>query len=253
MFGKNFSYLIVVSIAAVTMTVAPASATTITTYSTLASWQAMTSGEALMDFNTGILGNAAVQFSGLGGFAIAIDDPAANSWQNFGTGKAAYVFINSTTSVPYIHIALLTPVNAFGLNVFSANPNALVFTISADTASTYLKGNGTPYSVATNAIGNPPAFFGVTSDTPITFIDLTLQGAPLSSWEFVDNFRTAQAMDPTPEAATFLLIGSGLVGIMALRKRTVKHKPAPQTNPVLVGQASWPVFPPTFPNTRIAQ
>jgi len=232
MFGKNFSYLIVVGIAAVTITVAPASATTITTYSTLASWQAMTGGEALMDFNTGILSNAAVQFSGLGGFAIAIDDPAVNSWQNFGTGKAAYVFINSTTSVPYIHIALLTPVNAFGLNVFSANPNALAFTVNVDTAATYSKGNGTPYSVATYNIGTAPAFFGVTSDTPITYIDLTLTGAPLSAYEFVDNFRTAQAAQ-TPEAATLLLIGSGLVGIMALRRRRL--------------------LAPTFPNTRTAQ
>lgn len=223
MFGKNFSYLIVAGIAAVTMTVAPASATTITTYSTLASWQAMTSGATFMDFENGSL----AQFSGLGGgTAIAIQDTNQYSWMNFGTNKAAFINLNSPTTMPYIRIAPSSSVTAFALNIFSANPNALTFSVSVN--------SGTPFTVSTNAIGNPPGFIGVTSDTPITSIDLMLQNVASNSgaYEFVDNFRTAQA-DQTPEVATLLLIGSGLVGMMAIRKRRLLAS--------------------TFPNTRIAQ
>jgi threonine dehydrogenase-like Zn-dependent dehydrogenase len=64
---------------------------------------------------------------------------------------------------------------------------------------------------------------GVTSDTPIASLDLTLQGSTFNgdSVALVDNFQfgnAAQDMSQAPEAATFLLIGSGLIGIAILKK-----------------------------------
>ncbi len=230
MFRNNFRFLIVLSIVAVALTVAPVCATTIQTYTDLASWQAATSPLLLMDFENGSLGNASAQFSGMGGGSLFVQDTNAFSWMNFGTGKAAAIVVQSLTPIQYIHVDLFTPVTAFALNVFTANPNALSFTI---------KYNGTSsYAVPTPASGTP-AFFGVTSDTLITSIDLTLQGPSVGAYEFVDNFRTGTAMaqdTQAPEAATFLLIGSGLIGLMALRKRIMKNRPERrplQNNPVL--------------------
>ena len=230
MFRNTYRFLIVLSVVVLALTVAPACATTITTYNNLASWQAATSPLLLMDFENGSLGNASVQFSGLGGGSLFVQDTTAASWMNFGTGKAATVIVQSLTPIPYIHIVLNTPVTAFALNAFTANPNALSFTV------TY---NGTlSYTVPTPASGTP-AFFGLTSNTLITSIDLTLQGPSVGAYEFVDNFRTgtASAQDAqAPEAATFLLIGSGLIGLMALRKRIMKNQldvRRLQNNPVL--------------------
>jgi hypothetical protein len=85
--------------------------------------------------------------------------------------------------------------------------------------------------VATNPNPNT-AFWGITSDTAITSADLTLQGTTFngSSHELLDNFRFGAAggagnLSEAPEAGTYLLIGSGLIGLMLLRK-TLPVKPA---------------------------
>jgi hypothetical protein len=132
---------------------------------------------------------------------------------DFGTHKAAYINTNSAPT-PTIRILLPSSVTAFGFYLFSANPNALTFTI-ATLSNTF--------TVATHPTPTP-AFFGATSDTPFNMIDVTLAGAPGGAYELLDNFRfgTTQ-VDPTPEAATFLLIGSGLVGMMAFRKRIMRQ------------------------------
>jgi hypothetical protein len=68
------------------------------------------------------------------------------------------------------------------------------------------------------------AFWGVTSDSAISSLDLTLQGTAYdgSTSALLDNFRygtsAAQGMSEAPEAGTFLLIGSGLIAIAALKK-----------------------------------
>jgi hypothetical protein len=228
MFGKHFRFLTVLSIAALGTTVAPASAASITTYTNLANWLAVSSGDQLIDFENGSLTNGfGVQFTGLG---IGTIDTSITSWMNFGTVTAAFINPNSTPT-PSIRILLPTPVTAFGLNLFSANPNGMGFTISLlSTPFTLATTNGSPNGTSTST------FFGVTSDTPFSIIDVALLGAPGGTYELVDNVRFGTAQlpaDPTPEAATFLLIGSGLIGLMVLRKRMLKNKPALQTNPVL--------------------
>ncbi len=230
MFGKTISFMIALSIAA--LTVAPASATTIATYTDLASWTAASSGIQLLNFENGCLTSClGVSFAGLGGGGagtLGIQDTTGISWMNFGTGKAAYINTN-TASTPIIHIVLPTSVTSFGFNLFTANPNALAFTINTLSST---------FNVATNPTPTA-AFFGATSDTPFNRIDVKLLGAPVGTYEFIDNFQfgtalvTAPPVDPTPEAATFLLIGSGLIGLMGLRKRIMKNKTVLQSNPVL--------------------
>lgn len=224
MFRNNLRLLIVLTIAALALSVAPACATTITTYNSLASWAAVSNEAHLIDFENGSLAGFGVSFTGLSG-ALGILDTTGSFW-DFGTHKAAYINTNSAPT-PTIHIVLPASVTAFGLYLFSGNPNGLTFTIGTLSNT---------FSVATNPTPTP-AFFGATSDTPFNTIDITLAGAPGGAYELIDNFRfgTSQ-VDPTPEAATFLLIGSGLIGIMALRKRIAKNKRSPrplEDSPVL--------------------
>jgi len=207
----------VLSIVALALTVAPACATTITTYTSLASWQAAASVVTLIDFENGCQTNCfGAVFTGMLG-TFGVQDTSTTSWMNFGTINALYINKNSA-SIPTIRIVLPTPVTAFSLNGFTANPNALNLTITI---------LSTPFTIATNPLSTP-AFFGVTSDTAFTTIDISLPGGSVGTYEFIDNVRFGTAQlptDPVPEAATFLLIGSGLIGIMALRKRIMKNKP----------------------------
>jgi hypothetical protein len=225
MFRNNLRFLIVLTIAALALSVTPACATPITTYSSLASWTAAANEAHLIDFENGSLTAFGVSFTGLSG-TIGVVDTTGTSWMDFGTHKAAYINTNSAPT-PTIHIVLPAAVTAFGFYLFSANPNALTFTVTT---------LSTPFSVATNPTPTP-AFFGATSDTPFIMIDVTLTGAPGGTYELIDNFRfgTSQ-IDQAPEAATFFLIGSGLIGLMALRKRIMR-----------------PGRKLTFPNTRTAQ
>jgi hypothetical protein len=229
MFGKKISLMIALGIAALALTGATASATTIARYDDLASWQAVVSpGAQLVNFENGCLTNCfGASFTGLTG-TIGIYDTTAASWINFGTGKAAFINTNSAAT-PTIRILLPTLVTAFGFNLFTANPNALTFTINTLSNTFSVNTNPTP----------TPAFFGATSDTAFNFVDVTLSGAPAGAFELIDNFQFGTALvaappaDPTPEAATFLLIGSGLIGLMGLRKRIMKNKTGLQSNPVL--------------------
>ena len=87
MFGKKFGLLAVLSIAALTLTVAPVSATSITTYTDLATWTAASSGTQLIDFENGALGANGVSFTGLSG-SLGVFDTSLYTWMNYGTYKA---------------------------------------------------------------------------------------------------------------------------------------------------------------------
>jgi len=231
MFARKISLMIALSIAALTLT-STASATTIATYTDLASWTAATSLLTSMNFEDGSLANSAVQFSELGGGlnAIAVIDTTISQYWNYGTFKAAGVTFHSIP-LPSIHVHLSSPANSFAFNVFSSGSNGQTFGVNV---------NGTSfYTIATGLPNAGPSFFGFTSGTTVSDIDLTIPGGVLDTMAFVDNFRTGTALvtappaDQTPEAATFLLIGSGLIGLMGLRKQIMKNKSALQVTPAL--------------------
>jgi hypothetical protein len=240
MFGKNVHVSIVLSVAALALIIAPASATTIKTYTDLPAWQAATTPLDCMNFETGVLNDGSVAFGGLGGATVGTFDTSnpQNPWYDFHTGTAAFINIGVVANLPAIKATLSTPVTALAFNLFSGNPNGLSFTVNVFTAATYAQGAGTPYTVTTSPLGGAAAFFAITSDAPLTFIDFGLQGPPQGAYEFIDNFRTGTASvqatpADAPEAATFLLIGSGLVGLMGLRKRILKNKSVRQVTPAL--------------------
>lgn len=215
----KFGAIFLSTVLTLAVMITPAYSTTITSYSTSASWLAATTGVTTDDFsglapagsytiyNSGIFQNG-VEFIGLSG-TTGVGDTSSGffgSFANFGTGDAGWV--SGTTGVT---ITLPTPVTAFGINLF-ASPVGTTYTVST---------LATPFTVPT-ATSAPPTFFGVTSDTPFSSVNLTIPSG--TTYAFFDNFSfgTAQVQgggggDTVPEAGTFFLIGAGLVGFAAFR------------------------------------
>ena len=223
---RNFRVLSLLALATLAWIVTPAYSTTLTAYTDLASFNAATSSDQTITFTgkspgtiTSYPGGVSypdVQFFGIT-TALNVVDTTTFSWYSFGTGEALMQPTNSISGVPYIHVVFTNPVTAFGSNLFSYSSAGMSFSITVPGATQQL--------VNTSATA-PATFWGVTSDTPITSVDFQLQGTtPTSnSVAFLDNFiyGTASAGPPpdqTPEAATLLLIGSGLIGLACFRKR----------------------------------
>jgi hypothetical protein len=239
---REFRVLLLLALAALVWNATPAYSTVLNTYTDLASWQAATSGVLTANFEgltpgfpstyyntpTGVSSYPNVDFIGYSSTGVSdlqVFDTTASMFFNFGTGGALGHLMdrpNSGSPLPYVHVAFLTPVTAFATDLFTASPTMLSYSINL---------LGTSFTAPTNDKPTP-AFWGVTSDTPISSVDFTLQGTAFNggSYAFLDNFRygTAQAQGPppdVPEAATLVMIGSGLIGLAYMRKRIKPTQP----------------------------
>ena len=210
---------------AVVLMTTPAYSATVTTYNNLSSWQAAVSGVQSINFEGLVQSepetvlsspytNDGVQFIGLSGSTIAAFDTSYYTWSNYGTNDA----LVAQGSTPALQINLPTGTTAFSLNLFNSNGSSP----SSFTATLF----STPYTVPTfNA--PTPGFFGVTSDTAISSVTFSLaSNGGYYAWFDNVNFGTAQVSggdggdgSQTPEAGTFLLIGSGLLALAITRRR----------------------------------
>ncbi len=101
---------------------------------------------------------------------------------------------------------------AFGVNLMTTGYAGQSFKITLS--------DGESFTAPTFA--NPtPGFFGLTASAAITYIDFTLSGAPSGTSMLLDNFEIGTVgASPTPEAASFAMIGSGLIALTILRRRS---------------------------------
>jgi hypothetical protein len=214
----KFRALFLFTLFTLAVMVTPAYSTTITSYSSSATWVAATTGVVTTDdFTgygtpgafavTGAIFQNGVEFVGLTG-STGIADTTMASYYNFGTGAAG--FVSNSQNPITVTISLPTPVTAFSLNLFT-NPTAVTYTVTT---------LSTPFTVPTFVVPTP-AFFGVTSDT--AFSTVTLSAPAGLNYAFFDNFSfgTAQTQDSgqVPEAGTFFLIGTGLIGFAVFRTK----------------------------------
>jgi len=216
----------------------PAYATTITTYSDPAIWAAATTpGYQTVTFEgltapltvtnyysaSGVTADGAefIGYTSAGVSDIQVIDTGISTWYNDGTGDALIQNMdrpNSSSPLPHINIVLPANVTALGLDLWTASPAALSYTITVA---------GNQYTVPT-VNQNTETFWGITSDTSVSSLQLTLAGSAYNggSNAFLDNFSFgASDLSAAPEAGTYLLIGSGLIGLVILRKRLTPDKP----------------------------
>jgi hypothetical protein len=218
------------AVIALTLAAVPAHSTIITTYSVQANWLAALTGQQTLDFSglapaggtmnypSGVsLAGGTIIFTAVNGNLQAVDT-GFSSFYNFGTGVALSIAYDRPNGnpAPNFHVVLPANITAFGLNLFTVSPNGASFSVVAA---------GGTYTVPT--FGTPtPAFFGVTANAPISSIDFTVLGTVFNgdTVGLIDNFSfgTADTSPPpsdTPEVASKLLIGSGLVLLAGLKRR----------------------------------
>ena len=215
------------AVIALTLAAVPAHSTIVTTYTVQANWLAALTGQQTLDFSglapaggtmnypSGVsLASGTIIFTAVNGNLQAIDT-GVSPFYNFGTGVALSLAFDrpSGNPAPNFHVVLPAGVTAFGLNLFTVSPNGATFSVTTA---------GGTYTVPTFA-PQTLAFFGVTSSAPITSVDLTVVGTVFNgdTVGLIDNFAfgTASVTD-TPEIASKLLIGSGLVLLAGLKRRT---------------------------------
>jgi hypothetical protein len=233
---RAFMFLTITVLA---ITVAPAYSATITTYTDPTAWQnaatvlqtitfaglAPADSSTTYNGSTGVTtGNAEfIGYTSSGSSWIQVIDTDFSSYFDFGSGGDALAQSmnrpNSSSPLPSIQVVLPTGVTALGFDLFTVSPSALSFTVTVA---------GTNYTVPTDS--NPTlAFWGITSDTPITSIALTAAGSTYngSTSVLMENFQYGTAdLSQAPEAATFLLIGSGLIGLAIVKKWISAKRPA---------------------------
>jgi hypothetical protein len=218
---------------ALTLAAVPAHSTIITTYSIRANWLAALTGQQTLDFSglapangsttypSGVsLAGGTITFTAANGTLQAIDT-GINSFFNYGTGVALSIFYdrpNAGSPVANFHVVLPAGVTAFGVDLFTVSPHALSYSVVA-AGGTYTVPTFAPQTVA---------FFGVTADAPIMNVDLTVLGTVFNGGTtgLIDNFSFGTAVQDTPEVASMVMIGSGLVLLAVLGKRRKRLQPA---------------------------
>ena len=207
-------------------------------YTDPVAWMAAVSGTTAIGFeglapaggfkdystSTGYVITNGPEFIGFEGPAIyglqVIDSADSSPYFNWGTGASLESpGYNAPPNgfTPYIHVILPANITAFGVDLMTVSPNALTYQVTLD--------NGNTYTVTT---ANRPTqtFFGITSDSPIAYINFAVIGTTNGNGTYglMDNFTygTADDATQTPELCTFLLIGSGLAtfGYLGRRRRS---------------------------------
>lgn len=203
-------------------TLSPASATVINTYSDLASWNAVSTGLTSIPFSSASYGSSLSLFGATfttdGIEALQVLDTTGNLYWGYGTGFAINV-VAPSNAVPVIHVSLSTPVTSFGLNLTTVGPWGDPLTVTV---------NGVSYNVPSfSPTAGGFAFFGATFDAPISSFDIT---GTTGDYLFADNISFGTSADTgggsggtdptdTPEVATLLMIGTGLISMRIMSKR----------------------------------
>lgn len=188
----------------------PASADVINTYSDLNSWENVSTNVTSTVFSGTSYGSS-LSLSGLTLTTGAdqdlqvIDTTGSPIW-DYGTGLTLLVD-GPNTEQPVVNIALPTGTTSFGLNLSTVNPYDDPLTVTV---------NGVSYSITSfSPTGGGFAFFGATFDAPITSFTIASTTGDIL---LADSISFGTSAD-TPEAATLLMIGAGLISMRIMNKR----------------------------------
>ncbi len=210
-------------------------------YGDRSSWEAATSGITTIDFegitdswvsysdaNGLTIGD--VQFVGVStsNYELYVRNPDTGGGDDFESGS---ILKGPTywSGDPNRHILVNLPagVTSFGVDLMTLYSDPAAFNILLSTGDQFL-------NIAT-ATRPTRRFFGLTSDNEITQLQFVLTGAASSvSYPGLDNFTygtagagTGPDSGETPETATLILVGTGLIFLYRLRR---KRLPLPSTS-----------------------
>ena len=213
-----------------------ASATVVATYTSRPLWEAASSGITNVDFESLGLGvggytsysngtglsTGGLTFVGVldpNTFFLYALNPPLGADENFGSSTVLKGPELRATS--YLNITLPAATTAFALDLMTVFPAAQSFRIQLD---------GIDVGIVITSQARPTrTFFGVTTDAPISQVTITVDSGILNQTQgLFDNFAYGSiggAPDPppgggeTPEVATMLSVGSGLVLLRWARRR----------------------------------
>ncbi len=138
---------------------------------------------------------------------LRISDIYAGNYNTSG-----YYLDNGSDGFSSITFDFTVEVDAFGFNWGASDYS---WTLSAyDNSGTLLE----TYTMPITSSSNNGDFYGI-SASAISYAELKLTSN--SDWVMIDNFTTA-GNAPVPEPATMLLFGTGLVGLVGMRRRKNK-------------------------------
>ena len=146
------------------------------------------------------------------GYSLEVVGPSLNQAYNFGSGNSLYSGMSLSNRSPILMVNLPANVTAIGLDVMTTG-NVYPVTITVGDAVTQA-------SVTVSTAQGQQTFYGFTFSAPVTWLKASIPGAPSYTNVLLDNFQIgAVDLVSTPEPATFLLIGLGLICMACLRKR----------------------------------
>lgn len=172
------------------------------------------SGSALIDFEAQVSGSFTsltignVTFSTSGGQVGYISSDYSGQYNNSGKSlQNTY----SSDAFSSLRISFASAVSAFGFN-WGASDQPWQLR-AYDSGNNLLEG----WTMPTTSSSNAGEFYGI-SYAGITYA--ILDTTSVGDYIFVDNFRYAPASVGVPEPTTMLLLGLGLIGLAAFRKRS---------------------------------
>ena len=198
----------------------PASATVINTYSSESLWATETvAGFTTISFSVPFYG------SSISDDGATFTTDSMSNLEVFNTTQSywdyapyALIPVAPATDPPTIFVSLPSNVTSIGFNLTTDSPYNDPLTVTI---------NGVSYSVPSTPPSGGFAFFGATFTTPITSFEIQ---STAGDYLLTNNFSFGTEDDtsgsggpgnpsPTPEAASLLMIGAGLIGMRLASKR----------------------------------
>lgn len=170
------------------------------------------SGGAVGQYNDFVIGNLRFSTTQTGQFFWLSDDFAGS----FNTvGRSLQTTFNGTQFDELRVDFLGGPVSAFGFNWGAAdNSDWVVIAYTAGGSAIHIEGLPPTFS------SNAGDFFGIFSNTTNIAYAIISKGSSNFDYVFIDNFTTSAVnVTAVPEPATITLMGTGLLGLVLLRRR----------------------------------
>ena len=180
-------------------------------------------------FNNGSLVHSGTlvqgDFNGIGAGFI-VDFTSASGSVNLGVSGGQAVLVGGTGNTPFSNVTMQLENGAtftkLILNIDVTNglapPTQVQFTVN------YTLAGGQVFNQVFTVDTNGQNFFGIEAFEGAVINSVTVQGLNGTTFPDIDQWRVGGFAQPTPEPASMLLLGSGLVGAAgALRRRFSKR------------------------------